>query len=128
LRERCGGFHPATGDDFTFLLFAGKSGDFSDIVFTDWTCPTGDTCSEVLGRGTLSLDISGSGGGGGGGGGGSAVPEPPTWLLTALGLFSLILWRRRRPLLNNLLSPHASAGNLPLRAACDSRSGLPPTN
>jgi hypothetical protein len=123
------GFHPTTGDDFTFLLFGGKSGDFSNIVFTDWTCPTGDTCSEVLGSGTLSLDISGSGGGGGGG---SAVPEPPTWLLTALGLFSLILWRRRRPLLNNVLRLHASAGNLPLRSrgvrqplwiACDELSG-----
>jgi hypothetical protein len=74
-----GGFHPASGEDFTFLLFGSESGNFSQTLFTNWSCPTGATCAEVLGTHSLSLDISG-------GGGGTGVPEPPTWLLALTGL------------------------------------------
>jgi hypothetical protein len=85
-----GGFHPASGEDFTFLLFGSESGSFSQTLFTNWSCPSGATCSEVLGSHSLSLDISGQGGGGGG----TGVPEPPTWLLGLTGLSWLIARRR----------------------------------
>jgi hypothetical protein len=81
------GFHPASGEDFTFLLFDSESGNFSQTLFTNWSCPTGATCAEVLGTHSLSLDISG-------GGGGTGVPEPGTWLLGLTGLISLIALRR----------------------------------
>jgi len=85
-----GGFHPASGEEFTFLLFGTESGSFSQSLFTNWSCPSGATCSEVLGSHSLSLDISGTGGGGGG----TGVPEPPTWLLALSGLSWLVARRR----------------------------------
>ncbi|MBV9727737.1 MAG: PEP-CTERM sorting domain-containing protein, partial [Gammaproteobacteria bacterium] len=84
-----GGFHPASGADFTFLLFGSESGSFQNVLFTNWSCPSGDKCAEVLGSHSLSLDITGKGGGGGG------VPEPPTWLLCLTGLIWFIARRRQ---------------------------------
>src|SRR5215469_1390157 len=52
-----GGFHPAGGDDFTFLLFGSHSGSFGKTLFTNWSCPSGATCTQVLGERSLSLDI-----------------------------------------------------------------------
>ena len=69
------GFTPGTGDDFKFLLFGSASGNFASMDFTNWTCPTGDTCDEVVGADSLTLDIS------------SAVPSSPTPEPSALLLF-----------------------------------------
>lgn len=90
------GFTPEAGDDFTFLLFGSLSGDFASIDLTDWTCPAGDTCSEVVGANSLSYDITGPGQGGGGGGGAVSVPEPTTMALFALGLVFLFGLGRKR--------------------------------
>jgi MYXO-CTERM domain-containing protein len=89
-----GGFHPSSGEDFTFLLFGSESGSFNNVEFTNWSCPRGDTCKEVRGSHSLSLDISG---GHSVGSAGTGVPEPPTWLLGLTGLIWLIVWRRRAP-------------------------------
>ena len=89
-----GGFHPSRGEDFTFLLFGSESGSFNSVEFTNWSCPSGDTCKEVRGSHSLSLDISGAHGFGSAG---TGVPEPPTWLLGLTGLIWLIVWRRRAP-------------------------------
>jgi hypothetical protein len=51
------GFTPTIGDIFTFLTFGSVSGDFSNIVFTNFTCPVGAVCEDVFGAGTLSLEI-----------------------------------------------------------------------
>ncbi|HKV80454.1 MAG TPA: hypothetical protein VJP02_20055 [Candidatus Sulfotelmatobacter sp.] len=76
------GFTPDAGDNFTFLLFGGESGNFSNVVFTNWNCPVGDTCSEVFGAGMLSLDISGST---------QPTPEPPALLQLAGGFILLMI-------------------------------------
>src|SRR5258708_26941932 len=47
------GFTPVAGDDFTFLLFGVNSGDFSNIVLTNWVCPLRDTCRAVVAPATL---------------------------------------------------------------------------
>lgn len=91
------GFTPGAGDDFTFLLFGSESGDFSNVVFTNWSCPTQDTCTDVFGAGTLTLEIAGTttGGGGGSGGGGTPTPEPGSVLLLGIGLAGLAALRKR---------------------------------
>jgi len=89
------GFTPEAGDDFTFLLFGSLSGDFAHFDFDD--CPTDDTCSEVVGANSLSLDILGPTSGGGGSGGSVPTPEPSTTALLAFGLLFLsgLVWMRR---------------------------------
>jgi hypothetical protein len=53
------GLTPATGEDFTFLQWGGsESGNFSKMEFTGWSCPTGDTCTDVFGANTLTLEIT----------------------------------------------------------------------
>src|ERR1700691_3266931 len=56
------------------------SGDFSNVVFTNWSCPIGDTCTDDLESGTLTLDISGSNGST------TPKPEPNSSLSLAIGL------------------------------------------
>ena len=73
-----GGFTPVAGDDFTFLLFGSLSGNFTNIDFTNWTCPTGDSCTEVLGANSLSLDITGPHT--------APTPEPSSLLLLGTGI------------------------------------------
>ncbi len=80
--ETVSGFKPVAGDDFTFLFFGSLSGNFSNIDFTNWACPTGDTCTEVVGTNSLSLDITGPTGGGGT----TPTPEPSTLLLLGTGI------------------------------------------
>lgn len=82
-----GGFTPVAGDDFTFLLFGSLSGNFTNIDFTNWTCPTGDSCTEVLGANSLSLDITGPHT--------APTPEPSSLFLFGTGI--LLIARFFRP-------------------------------
>jgi len=75
------GFIPAAGDSFTFLLFGALSGDFSQIDFTNWSCPAGDTCTEIVGPHSLRLDVSAAT---------SSTPEPSSILLLATGILALL--------------------------------------
>jgi hypothetical protein len=89
------GFAPVAGDDFTFLFFGSLSGDFAHIDFINWSCPTGDTCEEVVGANSLSLDITGPTSSGGGNGT-SSTPEPSSLLLLVAGTLALGLISRRK--------------------------------
>ena len=87
------GFTPSIGDAFTFLTFGSLSGDFSSIVFTNWTCPVGAICQDVLaenadGSGSLTLEIT------------QAppvnTPEPTSVFLVTSGLTACFIGRRRK--------------------------------
>jgi len=69
-----GGFTPGTGDDFTFLTFGSSSGNFATMDFTGWSCPAGDTCTDVFGPNSLTLEIAPSSGP-------PPVPEPSSMIL-----------------------------------------------
>lgn len=86
--EALNGFTPVAGDDFTFLLFGSLSGDFTTIDFTNWTCPTGDSCTEVLGANNLSLDITGPQT--------TPTPEPASLLLLGTGILLIGRCSRRK--------------------------------
>ncbi len=100
------GFTPEVGEDFTFLLFGSLSGEFANVDFEGWACPTGDVCDVVYGARSISLDIEamgtggggGNGGDGGNGGGSTNVPEPGTdaLLLSALAIMFACsrFWKR----------------------------------
>jgi hypothetical protein len=82
------GFTPESGDDFTFLLFGSSSGNFTNVEFTNWTCPEGDTCMNVFGPNSLTLEIKPSG-----------TPEPSAWLMLGTALLSMVsygIMHRRR--------------------------------
>jgi hypothetical protein len=81
------GFTPGTGDDFRFLLFGATSGDFAHVDFTNWTCPVGDTCTDVFGPNSLTLEITPSS---------SAVPEPSALLLLGTGILALAGYSKRK--------------------------------
>jgi hypothetical protein len=84
-----GGFTPATGDDFTFLTWTGtESGNFASIDLSGWTCPTGDTCTDVFGTDSLSLDITPSTV--------TTAPEPSVLLLLAMGIAVVAIFRKYR--------------------------------
>jgi hypothetical protein len=103
------GFTPIAGEDFTFLLAGSLAGEFANVDFDGWTCPTGDVCDLVYGANSVSLDIeaagtggggeggSGGSGGSGGGGGTVGVPEPSSAALLGIGLatFVCVLVRKR---------------------------------
>ncbi len=95
------GFAPVAGDDFTFLFFGSLSGDFAHIDFTNWTCPVDDTCAEVVGANSLSLDITGPTGGGSGT---SSTPEPSSAVLLGVALLTLMGMMRRRSSAKSLAS------------------------
>jgi fibronectin-binding autotransporter adhesin len=83
------GFTPEVGDAFTFLLFSSEVGDFSNVVFTGWSCPAGATCEEVFGSNSLTLEIISET---------PSVPEPSSLALSVTGFLSLagLAWRRNR--------------------------------
>lgn len=91
------GFTPEPGDDFTFLEYDSLAGNFN-VEFTDWRCPTGDSCSIVKGISSLSLDITGPSGGSGPSGGMPPVgaPEPSTLLLLGAAMLALVACSRAR--------------------------------
>ena len=82
-----GDFNPEIGDVITFLTFGTLSGDFSNILFTGWSCPVGAVCQEVVGNGTISLDIVAAS---------VNTPEPATVALLGSGLAAGFALRRRR--------------------------------
>jgi hypothetical protein len=83
-----GGFTPVAGDDFTFLTWTGsESGNFATVDFTNWVCPTGDTCTDVLASNSLSLDITGPV---------TTTPEPSVFLLLAMGIVMVTVLRKYR--------------------------------
>ncbi|MGO9271150.1 MAG: hypothetical protein ACLQOO_12995 [Terriglobia bacterium] len=71
-------FTPQLVDDFTFLPFGTESGNFASMDFTNWTCPEGDTCTDVFGPNSLTLEITGPSG--------SPTPEPSAWLMLGTAL------------------------------------------
>jgi PEP-CTERM motif len=82
------GFTPVAGDDFTFLLFGSYSGDFTSIDFTNWACPVDDTCTDVFGADSLTLEITGPT---------TSTPEPSSLLLLGMGLLAMVVcsrWKR----------------------------------
>ena len=83
-----GGFTPATGEDFTFLTFGSSSGNFANMDFTGWSCPVGDTCTDVFGPNSLTLEIAASGG--------TPTPEPSAVILfgTALAMAAFLGLRK----------------------------------
>ena len=83
-----GGFTPATGEDFTFLTFGSSSGNFANMDFTGWSCPAGDTCTDVFGPNSLTLEIAASGG--------TPTPEPSAVILfgTALAMAAFLGLRK----------------------------------
>jgi len=84
------GFAPVIGDEFTFLYFGAASGDFANMVFTNWACPAGAVCEDLFGNGTLTLEIL-------------PTPPPPTQtpepgslLLLGCGLAACCGYLRKR--------------------------------
>ncbi|HMD97692.1 MAG TPA: hypothetical protein VKM93_10240 [Terriglobia bacterium] len=85
------GFTPDPGDDFTFLFFGTKSGNFASMDFTNWACPADNTCTDVFGQGSLTLEITPVKG--------SPTPEPSTWLLLGTALLAMaayVMMQRHR--------------------------------
>ncbi|MGC2312072.1 MAG: PEP-CTERM sorting domain-containing protein [Candidatus Acidiferrales bacterium] len=85
------GFTPGTGDDFAFLNFGSLSGDFFPPLFTNWSCPAGDTCDLVYGANSVSLDILAASGTGT-----TTTPEPSSVLLLGIGMLALGIFQYRR--------------------------------
>lgn len=82
------GFAPVAGDDFVFLLFDSNSGNFSKVDFTNWSCPVNDTCTDVLGPNSLSLEINGTT---------TPTPEPSPVFLLGIALLALgVCYRWKR--------------------------------
>jgi len=89
------GFDPTIGNDFTFLLFNSDTGaaDFSNIVFTNWTCPVNATCTDVFSADSLSLKIAAA----------TVGPPPPPPMsepgalpMLAIGLIGLCAFCKRK--------------------------------
>jgi hypothetical protein len=86
------GFTPTAGEDFAFLTFGTWAGVFPTMEFSGlWsTCPTGDTCSDVVVGDTLTLEIASSVTPP------PTVPEPSVFLLLAMGLAVMTILMKYR--------------------------------
>ncbi|HMD98364.1 MAG TPA: hypothetical protein VKM93_13665 [Terriglobia bacterium] len=85
------GFTPDPGDDFTFLFFGTKSNNFASMDFTNWSCPANNTCMDVFGPNSLTLEITPVNA--------SPTPEPSAWLMLGTALLALAahgMMQRRR--------------------------------
>jgi hypothetical protein len=82
------GFAPAIGDDFTFLLASSISGDFANLVLTNWSCPANATCTLDFAPGSVTLDIDAVSA--------APTPEPGTLLLVGAGMLGIGTHFRRR--------------------------------
>ena len=81
------GFTPAIGDDFTFLLSsAGVSGDFANMVLTNFSCPAGAVCTDVLATHSVTFEINAA----------RPTPEPAACFLFGSSLLGLGALLRRR--------------------------------
>jgi len=81
------GFTPTIGDEFTFLTFGSVSGDFANLVFTNFTCPVGAVCEDVFSGNSLTLEIE------------SApvnTPEPGSIALVGSGIAACLAAGRRK--------------------------------
>ena len=82
------GFTPVAGNDFSFLTWTGTAlGNFTNIDFTNFSCPAGDTCTDVFGPNSLTLEITPSG---------VTTPEPSAVILfgTALAMAAFLGLRK----------------------------------
>jgi hypothetical protein len=85
-----GGFTLAKGDNFDILNFSNLMGNFDALALDgaacsmagadSWSCGGGVHLNEVIGATSLDVVVAH---------GGSAVPEPSTWAMLALGFFGL---------------------------------------
>jgi len=83
------GFTLGAGENFSFLTWTGtESGSFANAVFTNFACPAGDTCTDVLGANSLTLEIAQSTG--------TPTPEPSAAILfgTALAMAAFLGLRK----------------------------------
>jgi fibronectin-binding autotransporter adhesin len=78
------GFTPQVGDVFSYLLAGSLAGDFTRTEFSNWSCPQDDSCS-IGPNGSLDITAQTA----------SAVPEPSTVALLALGFAGLIVLSQR---------------------------------
>jgi hypothetical protein len=82
------GVGPAIGDEFTFLTFGALAGDFSNIVFTNFSCPVGAICEDVVGANSMTLEIMAAPT--------TTAPEPSSFVLLASGLLACCGYVRGR--------------------------------
>ena len=72
-------FQPKAGDVFNVLNFASRSGAFDDVFLPDLEGGPSWNDSQLATSGILTV-----------------VPEPSTFILTALGLLAILGWGWRR--------------------------------
>jgi hypothetical protein len=87
--QAIGSFVPHAGEDFTFLTFGdGETGTLAMDFTGNWSgCPVGDTCTDVLGSDTLTLEIKPTV---------VTTPEPSSFLLLVLGIAAMTLLLKYR--------------------------------
>jgi hypothetical protein len=85
------GFEAVSGDEFTILTAAGgESGTFTNLNFSDAPLPTGDYWWVSYGPNQIDLHV--------------ATPEPPVWMLLAVGLIIFVAYGMKKNLRSAKLS------------------------